>query len=240
MDRKYLAFDIETAKILPDGEQDLKSHRPLGITCAATLAQGKGEVPIIWYSRADDDYPAGQLNVFDVRDLVGYLIRMSESGYTILTWNGLNFDFDILAEESGMVEECKILAWNHVDMMFDFFCRRGFMVGLNSVAEGMGLSGKAEGMDGSMAPRLWAEKKYGQVMEYVKQDAITTLEVALAAEKAGEVKWITRKGTPSEQTIAGGWLQVPQANVLPLPDVSWIDAPLERPHFTQWIGDLGS
>ncbi len=236
MDRKYLVFDIETAKVLPDWEQDIKAHRPLGIACAATLMQEDGAVPTAWYSWANDDSPASHMNPFDLRSMVNYLTRMSESGYTILTWNGLSFDFDILAEESGLAAECKALAWNHVDMMFDFLCRRGFMVGLNSVARGLGLEGKAGGMDGSRAPRLWSEGKHQEVLEYVKQDAVTTLEVAKAVHKMGEVRWITRRGSPSVQPIPGGWLAVPQANALPLPDVSWMDRPLSRSDFTRWLG----
>ena len=50
MSRKYLAFDLETAKLLPGLSGDLKAHRPLGITCAATLTQEQGEVSIVWYS----------------------------------------------------------------------------------------------------------------------------------------------------------------------------------------------
>ena len=49
MDRKYLVFDIETAKVLPDGEQDIKAHRPLGIACAAKphsrFAPARGKEP---------------------------------------------------------------------------------------------------------------------------------------------------------------------------------------------------
>lgn len=52
----------------------------------------------------------------DAAELVNFLAEAADSGSTILTWNGL--DFDILAEESGMVEECRQLALAHVDMMF--------------------------------------------------------------------------------------------------------------------------
>ena len=38
MGPKYLSFDIEIAKDLPDGMADLMAYRPLGLTCAATLA----------------------------------------------------------------------------------------------------------------------------------------------------------------------------------------------------------
>ena len=48
MKRKYLAFDIETAKQLPAGERDWKTHRPLGISCAATLTGDSGEL-LLWH-----------------------------------------------------------------------------------------------------------------------------------------------------------------------------------------------
>ena len=40
MMRKYLAFDIETAKDIPGEDFNWKPHRPIGICCAAALAEG--------------------------------------------------------------------------------------------------------------------------------------------------------------------------------------------------------
>ena len=34
MARRYLAFDTETAKVLPEAVRDVLEHRPLGIACA--------------------------------------------------------------------------------------------------------------------------------------------------------------------------------------------------------------
>ena len=42
--------------------------------------------------------------------LVRYLEDQVAQGYTLLTWNGLGFDLDILAEESGMLPNCRRLA----------------------------------------------------------------------------------------------------------------------------------
>lgn len=36
--RKYLAFDIEISKPIPDDATDWEQYRPLGISCAATWA----------------------------------------------------------------------------------------------------------------------------------------------------------------------------------------------------------
>ena len=43
MAHKYLAFDIETAKEVPGPDFNWKAHRPLGITCIASLATGDDE-----------------------------------------------------------------------------------------------------------------------------------------------------------------------------------------------------
>jgi hypothetical protein len=45
--RNYLAFDIETAKVVEDASA-WKSHRPLGISCAATLLADSDEL-ILWH-----------------------------------------------------------------------------------------------------------------------------------------------------------------------------------------------
>ena len=117
--------------------------------------------------------------------LVEYLTAQVGHGYTVATWNGMGFDFDILAEESGMLAECRELAVNHVDMMFHILCRLGFGVSLNAAAKGMNLPGKPEGMNGAMAPVLWAEGKRETVLEYVAQDVRTTAELATECEACG-------------------------------------------------------
>jgi len=62
--------------------------------------------------------------------LVQHLSDMAADGFSILTWNGLGFDFDILAEESGAAASCREFALGHVDMMFHVFCSLGYPVGL--------------------------------------------------------------------------------------------------------------
>ena len=122
MKLKYLAFDIETAKTTEE-ESDWRSCRPLGISCAATLGGTDGLV--LWHGGADRNSPADRMSREETAKLVHYLAAAVENGCTIVTWNGLGFDFDILAEESGMLAECRRLAIGHVDMMFHVLCRLG-------------------------------------------------------------------------------------------------------------------
>jgi hypothetical protein len=233
MRRKYLAFDIETAQQWPDG-CDWRRYRPLGISCAATLPGGTA-TPTLWHGLTGDRQPADRMSRQDAARLVGHLASMVRQGYTILTWNGLAFDFDILAEESGMPGECKTLARDHVDMMFYVFCELGYPVGLDAAARAMNLPGKPEGMTGLLAPRMWAEGKRQEVLDYVTRDVQTTLDLATLCERRGCLRWVTRQGASRRMPLPRGWLEVRSAAELPEPDTSWMSRPLSRRNFTAWL-----
>jgi len=230
---KYLAFDLEIAAIIPEGETDWKAYRPLGITCAATFPSDE-EQPYTWRSIDENDNTLPRMTNDDLISLVEYLQFMAARGYTILTWNGLSFDFDVLAEESGMHAECAELAMNHVDMMYHVFCLRGHYLGLDKVAKGLGLPGKTEGMNGAQAPQMWADGRYDEVLEYVAQDVRTTLAVALEAERIGGVQWVSASGRTNVIDL-DRWMPVNEARRLPHPDTSWMKNPVSRDKFTAWM-----
>jgi len=229
MQRKYLAFDIETAKVMPEGEPNWRSCRPLGIACAATLLSDTDKV-ILWHGAASD-----RMSEEEASGLVEYLREQAGRGYTIATWNGMGFDFDILAEESGMLAECRELAVNQVDMMFHILCRLGYGVSLDAAARGMGLPGKPEGMNGAMAPVLWAEGKREAVLDYVAQDVRTTAELATQCEACGALRWITKSGRARRMMLPEGWLTAEEAEELPQPNTSWMTDPWVRADFTAWL-----
>ena len=91
---KYSAFDLEITKILPDGVRDWSVYRPLGISCAATMTSD-GEIKT-WYGQGSEGEFKPGMSVVELRELVKHLQDQAAAGYTILTWNGLGFDFDIL------------------------------------------------------------------------------------------------------------------------------------------------
>lgn len=156
-------------------------------------------------------------------------------GYTLLTWNGLNFDFNVLAEESGLAAECGQLALGHVDMMFHAVCGLGHFIGLQKVAEALQIPGKTVGISGAEAPALWAAGRHAEVLAYNVQDTRLTLAVAQACEERGELPWITRKGTMGRLALPNGWLSAREALRLPLPDTSWMSSPPSRERFLAWI-----
>jgi hypothetical protein len=231
MMRRYLALDIETAK-LPEG--DWRSCRPLGISCAATLP-GDSREPVLWHGD-DRVRPADRMSREEAAALVRYLSEKVAQGYTLFTWNGVGFDLDVLAEESGLFETCRTLALAHVDLMFHVLCRLGYGVSLDAAARGMDIAGKLEGIKGADAPVLWAEGRREEVLRYVGQDVRTTLDLARACEGCGELRWVARSGRLRRMTLREGWLTVREALELPLPDTSWMDEPWPRERFTGWTG----
>ncbi len=234
MTRKYLAFDIETAKEVPGEVFDWKPHRPLGICCAAALP-GDAQQPIVWHGTTADGKPAPRLSLSDAKRIVDELAKFVADGYTLVTWNGLGFDLDVLAEEANARQQCQTLALNHVDLMFHVFCDRGFPISLEKAAQGMKIPGKPEGISGEVAPQLWAQGRFEEVINYVSHDVRIALQIAVKCDANRRFDWITGRGKKSSVTLPQGWFTVRDALKLPLPDTSWMDAPIPRRRFTGWL-----
>ena len=230
---KIYGFDIEIVKEISEG-QDWKELRPLGISCAAVY-YGMGN--IYWYPgwhtlSAPENKAMDKDETMEMEDS---LFALTQFDNKVVTWNGLSFDFRVLADESGMLEECSYLAMNHVDMMFQILCIKGYPAGLNAVAKGMGLEGKTEGMSGALAPIMWkgTDEDRKKVIEYVIQDAKTTYEVYKAIEEHKYIKWTSKSGKPQFMPIPK-WLTVKECLSLPLPDTSWMTNPMKREDMYSW------
>jgi hypothetical protein len=106
------------------------------------------QTPVVWHGKQADGQPAERMSRAEAKQLVLELIKFVDNGYTLLTWNGLGFDFDILAEESASRDPCRQLALNHVDMMFHVLRSHGFPVALDKAAQAPAIPGKPAGMSG--------------------------------------------------------------------------------------------
>jgi hypothetical protein len=238
MDYKFLAFDLETAKVQSPNVRDWKERRPLGISCAATYCDDT-LVPLLWFGRKRSKHPAPQMAVAEAQALVGYLNERAARGYTIVTWNGIGFDFDILAEESGLREQCKSLALGHVDMMFHVLCQLGFGISLNAAARGMRLTKSCQKRQGAEIPRLWADGRYKEVFDHVGRDARTTFTLAKRCCERHYLRWITRWGTGRMMRLNGGWETADAARRLPEPIHTGANRRWSRDSLTKWMRSIG-
>lgn len=233
MKTRYVAFDIETAKVIAGESFVLQAHRPLGIACAATLTSDSRELRL-WHGKTGER-PAPRMRAEELATLLDYLCEQIAKGYTLLTWNGLAFDFDILAEESDDLARCVALASSHVDMMFHAVCCLGHRIGIDKVAQGMGLPGKPPGMSGVKAPEMWAAGQHKEVLDYVSRDVEMAIAIAAAGDERRGFNWITQRGQKKYAQLPSGWLRVDEALQLPMPDTSWMTDPPSRSDFTCWM-----
>lgn len=90
-------------------------------------------------------------------------------------------------------------------------------------------------MSGILAPQLWAQGRYQDVLKYVSQDVRIVLQIASKSEALRRFEWITRRGSLSSMDLSRGWLFVRDALRLPKPDTSWMENPIPRSEFTRWL-----
>jgi hypothetical protein len=234
---KFASFDLEIAKVLPADVTDLKAHAPLGIACAAVALSDRPE-PVFWQGTP-------QLSAAEAGALVRDLQALVADGYTLLTWNGCNFDFWVLAQESGLLHECGALALDHVDLMLIVTFTKGHFLGLERALKGAGLAGKKHvvklndgsvltEMSGALAPALWAKGERQAVLEYLADDVTMPLKLAEVVARRKEIRWTSGGGKPQSCPVPQLY-SVRECFWLPKPDTAWMSEPPKREQFVEWI-----
>lgn len=229
---QLLSFDIEIAEVfdLKEGE-DLEKHGPFHIAVASTVAHA-GETRL-WYSMDEGSAPLVSMTREKARELLLYLRQMQEDGYMVCAWNGLGFDLRWLGHNAGDMHLAAEVALDSYDPMFQFFNQRGFPVGLESVAKGMGIK-QRKLMQAAEAPKHWRAGNHKVVMDYVVGDSEMTNQVVAAIVERGEVCWITREGSLRREPMSA-LKTVRQVLQGPEPDQSWMSTPIPRAKFTHWL-----
>ena len=234
---KYLAFDLEVCSWPEDGEWDHKT--PLGVSCVGMMGSD-WDKPEVWYASSCIGKPEPRAMVKEeLADVKSNLAVMDVDDYRIVGWNSLQFDFLILAlDDPDNFEFYADLAMNHVDPMFYIVCSKGWPVGLQTVARGLRLPGKTEGMSGDKAPDMWMNGSLddrNKILEYVGQDATTTLDIVEVASRTGYLRWYSKSGNPQKLPILNREIPTVKEclNIIE-PDTSWMDNPMKREDFYAW------
>jgi len=238
---KIATFDLEIAKVLPPDTENLLAHAPLGISCAAIALNDLDHADPVYFARDP------QLTRQSAKDLVEALELLVADDYTIVTWNGLGFDFRVLAQESGLSNRCANLALNHWDMMLNCTWVKGWYLGLDTALDGAGIAQKTHtvtlkdgsvihDMNGAKAPELWAAGEHIAVMTYLKGDVVQLMKLALQVDAQKVIRWITKSSGRQQQVPSGSHMTVAKLLQTPHPDTSWMGktAPT-RKQFLDWI-----
>lgn len=225
---KYIGWDIEIEKDVQEGT-NWKNIRPLGITCASAVADDFVEP---WWGGKSESKYNSRMSPKECLEMMLFL-KSKTPEYTIVTWNGLAFDFDVAAEECLNKQLGIEMALNHMDIMYQFFCQNGFPVGIDAVCKGSGLPSKIEGMHGDLAPQMWRDGRYQEVIDYNIQDSRMALNVSNFIEAKHGLYWITKKGINKYKYI-GNLLKVKDCSNIILPDQSWMTNPMSKEDYLNW------
>jgi hypothetical protein len=232
---KYVAFDIETSQKAPD---DRASIGKLDITCVGYYISGEQHtLKSSFYGDFVQGVGFEVMKELHINRVVCWLWEHYKQGYQIVSWNGMGFDFPVLAGNASAryKERVETIAWGSYDPAFHMLCEKGFMIGLGSYAEVNDLGVKT--MDGLEAVEKWSLgfEEQLEVIEYVKHDALLTARAWEKMNERGAVEWITRSGKSSVWQPSKRFLPVEEAYGLPLPDTSWMDNPFKREEFYDWM-----
>lgn len=117
--------------------------------------------------------------------------------------------------------------------MFQFFNQAGFPVSLAKVAKATGIS-QEKLMDGADAPKEWRAGNCQKVMDYCLGDCQMTNLIFRAILETRQVRWVTTRG--SVNSIPMTRLKpVEQVIQDPDPDQSWMDSPIPKRKFFEWV-----
>ena len=229
---RLVAFDIEISNVfdLRPGE-DIDKYAPFDVAVAATQVHG-GEHRH-WFSPGPDDRPLVNLQQEHARELLNYLEQMQQDGFALCAWNGLGFDLQWIARAADDRAKASRIARAMYDPMFQFFKLKGFPVGLDAVARGLGI-GMTKSMDAADAPREWQAGNHKRVFDYVLGDARMTNEIVSSVVRRREITWVTQRGKRST-------VPVPRLRTVedcmrdPMPDQSWMTRPIPQERFTRWL-----
>ena len=229
---ELLSFDIEISDVFElEAHEDMEKYAPFHIAVGATaILDGEERM---WYSLGAEGRPALNLTPDRAHDLLDYLDEMQQGGFAVCAWNGLGFDLKWIGHQARNMVLAARVALQSYDPMFQFFNQAGFPVGLGKVAEGMGIP-QAKLMDGADAPKQWRAGNHQAVMDYCLGDCQMTNLIVRAIEETRQVRWVTSKGTISSKRMPR-LKSVQEVIQDPEPDQSWMDSPIPKPKFYEWV-----
>ncbi len=229
---KLLSFDIEISDVfdLKPGE-DINKYAPFHVSVASTVVDAGEER--VWYSVDDGGRPLVDMTADKARELLRYLRDMQDSGHMVCAWNGLGFDLRWIGFTADDMELAGEVALKSYDPMFQFFNQRGFPVSLAAVGKAMGVE-QRKLMSGEDAPKEWRAGNFEKVMDYVLGDSQITNQIIRAVLKQKCVRWVTQRCKVSSEPMPH-LKMVGEVIRDPEPDQSWMDTPILKSKFFEWL-----
>jgi len=236
---KLLSYDIEIWN-----EFDNAAPFATNIPSIAGIATSDVEEVTFYFDLEDD----AKMKTETAQELVNTMMGLYKEGYIPFGWNTTSFDFRLLAQHSGMVEECAELALNGIDGMLMLTFNRGYFLALDKALAGAGVGTKLHevtlndgtvltDMKGAKAPQLWRDGEYSAVTAYLREDVLQPLKLAKIIEERGGIKWTANSGNMN--FCAQKLVPVTELYKLPVlseKETKWMATPPKpRSEYVDWI-----
>jgi hypothetical protein len=176
----------------------------------------------------------GEIKSFTtIENTVAWLLQTEE---TIVTWNGLAFDFKFLADRTPDPTEKGRLAWialnRHFDLMLDFMADHGYPASMQSVATPLGKTKTWTGAEAAESDDAAAVLAYCaddvQVLRHIYQAGAARSYLVRLTAAGKETVWVIRA---SGYRLAADCLKAAKDCK---PDQSWMTTPINIPRTADW------
>lgn len=223
----HLFLDIELCDNIPDGwDRNNPSTLDIACICVLTIDSDYNENIVVHHN---DGKAMTNTQVQVVCDQVK---NICYHGGKFITWNGLGFDMQLLDKIDNNLKEL-ILSNHHIDLMFHFTRKKGYMIGLNKVSKGFSIGEKT--MTGLDAVKLWAKGEFQKVLDYNINDVKLLRDIYYKVLETSKIKWLSGNGNicylnvDIEQLPVGNSLNIPKPSEK---ELSWMSQ--EHKQICEW------
>ena len=226
-DYPHLFLDIELCDNIPDGwDRDNPSSLDIACICVMTIDSQLTENTVVHQNEGKAmTHEQIQVVCNQVKDICN-------QGGKFITWNGLGFDMQLLDKIDNTLKQL-ILSEHHIDLMFHFTRKKGYMIGLNKVSQGFSIGEKT--MTGLDAVKLWAKGEFQKVIDYNIKDVELLRDIYYKVIETSKIKWLSGNHNICYLNVDTSQLSVGNSLNIPRPsdkDISWMTK--EHKQICEW------
>ncbi len=216
-DYPHLFLDIELCDNIPDGwDRDDPSSLDIACICVLIIDDKQQENTIVHHNEGK------AMTHEQIQVICDQVKNVCSQNGKFITWNGLGFDMQLLDKIDNTLKQL-ILSDHHIDLMFHFTRKKGYMIGLNKVSQGFSIGEKT--MTGLDAVKLWAKGEFQKVLDYNINDVKLLKDIYYKVIETSKIKWLSGNhnicflNVDTSQLSVGNSLNIPRP---PNKDVSWM------------------